>query len=112
MIQGGNSFALLGNGDVFVTGGKTDEDQRLEPGVRTFIYSREGAEWRRCPDLPTPRFGFACGVCANPAAQSEEVWVIGGWFVSQYLDLVEVRCDSREYILQLCSISFIKSVTW
>ena len=39
--QGGNSFVLLGNGDVFVTGGKTDADQqglRMEPGVRTYIY--------------------------------------------------------------------------
>ena len=39
-----------------------------------------------------PRFGFACGVCADPAAtRSEEVWVIGGWYVSQYLDVIEVR---------------------
>ena len=38
IFQGGNSFVLLGNGDIFVTGGKTDADQRLEPGVRTYIY--------------------------------------------------------------------------
>ena len=37
-FQGGNSFVLLGNGDIFVTGGKTEDDQRLEPGVRTYIY--------------------------------------------------------------------------
>ena len=37
-FQGGNSFVLLGNGDIFVTGGKTEADQRLEPGVRTYIY--------------------------------------------------------------------------
>ena len=74
-----------------MTGGKTDEDQRFEPGVRTFIYSRRRGEWSRCPDLPTPRFGFACGVCSDPATRSEEVWVIGGWFSSQYLDVVEVR---------------------
>lgn len=106
VIQGGNSFALLGNGDVFVTGGKADQDQRLEPGVRTFIYSRESAEWRRCPDLPTPRFGFACGVCADPAAQSEEVWVIGGWFVSQYLDVVEVHCIREGSIITFNSARF------
>jgi len=88
--KGGNSFVLLGNGDVFVTGGKTNADQHLEPGLRTYIYSRRRGEWTRCPDLPTPRFGFACGVCTDPATRSEEVWVIGGWFASQYLDVVEV----------------------
>ena len=55
------------------------------------VYSRAKSEWTRCPDLPTPRFGFACGVCADdPVTRSEEVWVIGGWFGSQYLDVVEV----------------------
>ena len=52
--------------------------------------------WGRNQILPSgnlvPRFGFACGVCTDPAAtRSEEVWVIGGWYVSQYLDVVEVH---------------------
>ena len=75
-------------GDFFLAGGVKSDWSDTSSG-RAFIY--KNSKWVAVADMPTARYGLACGpLRGTDSGAVEKVVAIGGWDGSEYLSKVEV----------------------